>query len=272
MNANISGEKPGKGNSSMILATGVGWQRGMDNLLNGEIKHWFKTRTWWVQILIWASAINLVYLMVSLGAGDAPGFESIMIFNIFMGLAGPIGTCIVMQMAVVGETRSGTAAWILSKPVSRTAFIISKLIGNSLGLAVTMVLAQGLIAYLITAFVLGEYLPIAGFLAGLAVQLVNIMFYLTITLMCGAIFDHPAPVIGLPLAFLFAQQYIIGYFPALAKVLPWTLAIPLNDAPSIAWALMTGAPVPSFSPVYFTLAFSLLFVAIALIVFQRQEL
>jgi len=270
----VADEKSATGNSRMKLVTGTDWRRGLDNLLRGELKHWFGTRTWWVQILIWASAVNLIYLMISLSAPEDIGFDTIMIFNIFLGMAGPIGTCIIMQMAVVGETRAGTAAWILSKPVSRPAFILAKLIGNAIGLAVTMVLAQGLIAYLITVLVGGVFLSVQGFLAGLGVQMANILFYLTLTLMCGAIFDHPAPVIGIPMAFLFAQNFLSSVVPGLFKFLPWTLVMPLNNSTElpISTALMLGEPVASYTPLYGTLAFSVLFVVIALWVFQRQEL
>ena len=270
----VTKERAATGNSMMKLVTGEDWRRGLDNLLRGELEHWFGTRTWWTQILIWALSVNLIYLMVSLSARNDPDFESIMIFNIFLGLAGPIGTCIVMQMAVVGETRAGTAAWILSKPVSRPAFILSKLIGNAIGLAVTMVLAQGVIAYLITVVVLGVALPIPGFLAGLGVQMANIFFYMTMTLMFGAIFDHPAPVIGIPMAFLFVQQFLVSLAPGLAKILPWSLVMPLNNSTELpmSTALMLGEPVSSYLPLYGTLALSGLFIVIALWVFQRQEL
>lgn len=270
----VTKEQGASGNSVMQLVTGTDWRRGLDNLLRGELKQWFGTRTWWVQILIWASAVNLIYLMVSLSAQGEADFESIMIFNIFLGLAGPIGTCIMMQMAVVGETRAGTAAWILSKPVSRPAFILSKLIGNAIGLAVTLVLAQGVIAYLITAVVLGVFLPVPGFLAGLGVHMANILFYMTMTLMFGAIFDHPAPVIGIPMAFLFVQQFLVSLAPVLAKLLPWTLIFPLNNSTELPMssALMLGEPVSSYLALFGTLAFSALFVVIALWVFQRQEL
>jgi ABC-2 type transport system permease protein len=258
----------------MNLVTGSDWRRGLDNLLRGELKHWFGTRTWWTQILIWASAVNLIYLMVSLSTQGEADFESIMIFSIFLGIAGPIGTCIVMQMAVVGETRAGTAAWILSKPVSRPAFILSKLIGNAIGLAVTMVLAQGVIAYLITALVVGVYLPVGGFLAGLGVHFANILFYLTLTLMFGAIFDHPAAVIGIPMAFLFAQQFVGSIAPGLFKYLPWSLVMPANNSTELPMAvsLMLGEPVSSYLALIGTLVFCVLFVVIALWVFQRQEL
>jgi ABC-2 type transport system permease protein len=270
----VTKEQGATGNSVMKLVTGTDWRRGLNNLLRGELKHWFGTRTWWVQILIWTLSVNLIYLMVSLSARGEADFESIMIFNIFLGLAGPIGTCIVMQMAVVGETRAGTAAWILSKPVSRPAFILSKLIGNAIGLAVTLVLAQGVIAYLITAVVLGDFLPVAGFLAGLGVHMANILFYMTMTLMFGAIFDHPAPVIGIPMAFLFVQQFLVSLAPGLANILPWSLIFPLNNSTELPMssALMLGEPVSSYLALYGTLAFSVLFVVIALWVFQRQEL
>lgn len=266
------------GNSAMVLVTGTGWTRGLRNLLRAELAEWFGTRMWWGQILIWAASINLIFLMVSLSARNAPAIESIMIFNIFMGLAGPIGTSIVLQSAVVGEKRSGTAAWLLSKPVSRSGFIVAKLAGNAVGLAATMVLAQGVIAYLIAGLVLNSWLPVPGFLAALGIHMLHILFYLTLTLMLGAIFEHPAPVIGIPMAFLFAQQFLMSalarLWAPLAQALPWNLAIPANNsnAPSAAMALMAGQPVPTYLPVVTTAGLALLFAAIALWAFQRQEL
>jgi ABC-2 type transport system permease protein len=273
-------EQPTNGNRLMQLEVGAGWQRGIRNVLNGELKRWFNTRTWWSQILIWAASINLIFLMVALSAkragtgGGGLGTDSIMIFNIFLGLVGPIGISIIMQSAVVGEKRSGTAAWVLSKPVSRTAFILSKLIAYTLGITVTMVLAQGLIAYLIEGLVVGEWLQVGGFLAALAVHLANILFYLTLTLMLGTIFEHGAPVIGIPLAVLFSQNFIASIYPELVQYLPWTLAIPPNNTSqlSLTAALMMGAPLPPLTPLYTVLVSSVIFVAVGLWVFNRQEL
>jgi len=265
------------GNSAMVLEQGGGWTRGLRNMLRGELGSWFGTRTWLTQILIWASAVNLIYLMTALSA-KGTGIDATMIFSIFMGLAGPIGVTIIMQNAVIGEKRSGTAAWILSKPVSRQSFILSKFLANTLGIAVTMVLAQGVIAYLITGLVVGTWVPPLDFLAALGALFVNILFYLTFTLMLGVLSEHPAPVIGIPMAFLFAQQFLgpklAELSPALANVLPWTLAIPVNGSTggkSVAMALMLGEPTP-LTAVYVALGASALFVAIAILVFRRQEL
>jgi ABC-2 type transport system permease protein len=262
----------GKGNSMMVPVTGVGWQRGLANLWNGEVTRWFRTRTWWVQILIWASCTNLIYFFAAFSTRNEPSFEGIVIFFIMLALAGPIGACIIMQMEVVGETRAGTAAWILSKPVSRQSFILSKLFGNMLGLGVTMILAQGVIAYLITGLVLDSWLPPVGFAAAMGVCFVNVLFYMTLTLMCGTIFDHPAPVIGIPMAVLFVQNFIGNSAPKLAQYLPWSLVVPLGAGRSPAMALATGEPVGSLTTLYTTLLLSLLWVVIALVVFRRQEL
>jgi ABC-2 type transport system permease protein len=264
------------GNSKMILEVGAGWSRGLANTLRGELKGWFATRQWWVRVLIWTAAVNLIFLIV---AASTPPERmkldtTLLLFNIFMGLVGPIGVSIHMQGAVVSEKRAGTAAWVLSKPVSRAAFVLSKLIANTIGILVTLVLAQGMIAYAITAIFVKVSLPVPGFLAGMGIHLANILFYLTLTLMLGVLFEQPAPVIGIPLAVLFAQNILMSFFPPLAAYVPWTLAIPVgnNQFPSIAMNLMTGTPVHSYLPLYSTLAAAILFVVVAVWVFQKQEL
>jgi ABC-2 type transport system permease protein len=264
------------GNSRMTPRTGDGWTRGLETMVRFELQHWFGTKSWWTQILMWAGIFNIVFLMVALTATDAEiaGANSLMIFNVFMALGGPIGVSIMLQEAVVGEKRSGTAAWVLSKPASRAAFILSKLIGNSVGVVVTMVLAQGVIAYLIAVLVVGFAPPVGGFLAGLGVQFTNMLFYLTLTLMLGALLDHPAPVIGIPIGVLFGQNFLSSAYPPLFRALPWALAMPINnsDGVPLATALMTGQPVESLLPLATTLVMIVVFVGVALWAFERQEL
>jgi len=259
----------------MVPVLGSGWSRGLNNVLRGELKGWFSTRRWWVQIIIWAACVNLILFIMALTTPkDQISMDTtLMLFNIFMGIAGPIGVSIRMQTVVVGEKRSGTAAWVLSKPVSRIAFILAKLIANSTGIVVTMILAQGLIAYLISTFMLGFSLSIFGFLAALGVHFVNILFYLALTLMLGTLFENTGPVIGISIAFLFVQNLSLSFFPALVRYVPWTLAMPANEAtnPSISMNLMARIPVPSFTPLYVALIAIAVFVGLALWIFQKQE-
>jgi ABC-type transport system involved in multi-copper enzyme maturation permease subunit len=59
------------------------------------------------------------------GPGPATGLQA---FFAISPLFGPIGVAVLAQGAIVGEKQSGTAAWVLSKPVSRSAFILAKLL------------------------------------------------------------------------------------------------------------------------------------------------
>jgi hypothetical protein len=113
-----------------------------------------------------------------------------------------------------------------------------------------------------------------GFLAGLGVHMVNLSFYIGLALMLGAFFDHRAPVIGLPLAFLFAQQFLPSLYRGLINVIPYTLIAPPNNgqAVPVTTALMTGSQPGTYLPVITTLAAAVLFVAIGAWGFQRQEL
>jgi ABC-2 type transport system permease protein len=261
------------GNGVFQLKAGTGWSRGLDNLVNAELGRWFRTRKWWVQILIWAAIINVILALVVISEDRGDATKLVMLFNVFLGVFATFGVCILMQGVIVGEKQSGTAAWVLSKPVSRPAFLLAKLIANSVGVAVTMVLVQGLIAYLLIYVGSGRLLPPVGFLGGLGVQLVHLFFYITLTLMLGAAFSKRGPVIAIPLLFLFAQQLLMGAFPILTRVFPWTLVVPpdSSDHLSVAAALMTSSQPLSYLPLMTTLSASVLLVALALWIFERQE-
>lgn len=260
-------------NSVFLRKEGTGWSRGLDNVLSAELGRWFRTKRWWVQILIWAAIINGILALVVISEDHGGATELAMLFNVFLGLFATFGVCILMQGAIVGEKQSGTAAWILSKAVSRPAFLLAKLAGNTLGVAVTIVFVQGLIAYLLIYVGSGTMLPTLGFLAGLGVHLVHLLFYITLTLMLGAAFGRRGPVIAIPLLFLFLQELLMGLFPALASLMPWTLVVTLDDSAfaSVAGAVMTGSTPLTYLPLATTLGASVLFVAIALWIFDRLE-
>jgi ABC-2 type transport system permease protein len=261
------------GNGVFQLKEGTGWSRGLDNLLSAELGRWFHTKKWWTQILIWAAIVNAILALVVISEDSGGAAQLAMLFNIFLGLFATFGVFILMQGAIVGEKQSGTAAWVLSKPVSRSAFLLAKLTANTVGVALTIVLVQGLIAYLLIYAGSGTLLPPLGFLGGLGVQLVHLFFYITLTLMLGAAFSKRGPVIAIPLLFLFVQELLMGFFPILAKLLPWTLVVPPDGGEylSVAAALMTGSQPLSYLPLATTLGASVLFVALALWIFDRLE-
>jgi len=263
------------GNSMMQLEQGVGWSRGLRNLLRVEFADWFDSSRWWTQILIWTAVIDGLVLVAALTTPEAEKAEaSLMAINLFFALIVPIAVIVMMMGAVVEEKQTGTAAWVLSKPASRQSFILAKLIANTVGVVVTMVAVQALLAYLIMTFVGGAALSPLGFLAGLGVHIVNLFFYVALTTMLGTLFDRRGPVIGIPIAFAFMHQYLAGLGPFVANFLPWTLVAPplITETTSIAPALMTGTRPESLVPIVAVLGESIVFIVVALWAFSREEL
>jgi ABC-type transport system involved in multi-copper enzyme maturation permease subunit len=99
------------------------------------------------------------------------------------------------------------------------------------------------------------------------------LFYLTMTLMLGAFFKSRGPVIGITLALMFLQQYLIGLLPVLRYFLPWTLIIPLNNSSeaAIVPTLLLSQPIYSYFPIVALVVESILFVLITMWRFSREE-
>ena len=262
------------GNSAFQLVSERGWQRGLDNMLRSELSHWWKTRRWWVQCLIWAGIIGFMMGAILFGSPDEPppGDVVAVIYAVFAGLFPAVGVVILMQGAVVGEKKDGTAAWVLSKPVTRPAFVLSKLIANSLGVLATMVILPGLLAFALQAVAARNSWSLSGFLAGLSVVFLVNFFFLSLTLMLGTFFGSRGPVIGIALALLFMQQYLVQLLPALRFVLPWNLVIPIGQTvDAVVPCLLLGTHNYSSIPVLVVALESLLFLGIGLWRFSREE-
>ena len=255
-----------------------GWKRGLGNSLRGEYSRWFKSSKWWKHLLIWVGIVSLDMLFMSVAAkseaakgGEGP--DVLFMYGIFGGMFVAFGVMIIMQRAIVGEKRSGTAAWVLSKPVTRSAFVVSRLIGNTIGILLMAVLVPGIISYFIIGILssLGWLSPLS-FLAGILVIAVHTFFWLTFTLMMGTFFESSGGVIAVPMASFFALWFLPSIIPGLTKVSPLMLAFgPAPNAPSIANALMGGIPVSSWLPFIITLLLSAVFIAAAILRFNRQE-
>jgi ABC-2 type transport system permease protein len=260
------------GNSAFVMVSERGWRRGLGNLLSNEFAAWWKTRLWWIQCLIWGAVIGFMLGAIIFGSPDFDPEEALFVYAIFAGLFPAVAVVIVMQDAIVGEKQEGTAAWVLSKPASRPAFILSKLVANSVGVLATMVVFPGVIAFAMLSIAAKVPLDLSHFLPALGVIFLNHLFYLTLTLMLGTLFRGRGPVIGISLGFLFMQQYLIGLLPVLKYVLPWTLVIPLNNQnDAIVPALLTGQPPYSLIPIGAIAVEILVFVWIALLRFEREE-
>lgn len=261
------------GNSEFQLVQARGWTGGLNALMKLEFGRWFGTRLWLWQALIWTLISGGVLAGVLFSEPGAPTSDALMIYGIMGGMMPAIAVVIIMQDVLVGEKESGTAAWVLSKPASRTAFVLSKWAAAMVGVLVAIVIIPGIAAYILINIAHPGSLEAGRFALGLVAVWINAAYYLTLTLMLGAFFNHRAGVIGIPLALAFGQQMVFGVLPFLAKVLPWPIVAPVgNSENTIFSAIVLGQTPASWMPLIVTLACIPLFLALGLWRFEKEEL
>jgi ABC-2 type transport system permease protein len=261
------------GNEAFEMVSERGWLRGWSNMLRSALARWFKTRTWWVQCLIWGGLIGGMIAAIALAPNSPPAEELLILFTVFVGLFPAVGIVIIMQDALVGEKREGTAAWVLSKPVTRSVFVLSKVAANSIGVILTMIIVPSIIGYAILYLTKHYTINPFNLLLVMGVIFCSHFFFLSLTLMLGTFFSSRGPVIGIPLAILFFQQNLIGLFPILRFVLPWNLVVSSGNGTTLTLALMMGQPIQSeyLTILAFIVAESIIFVLVGLWRFNREE-
>lgn len=256
-----------------------GWRRGFANLLRHENAIWWRSRRWWLNIVIWLLLINAPILGLLTSGAESSGVartpaqvraEALTVFAVMAGLFGTIGAVIAVQGAIIDEKKSGTAAWVLSKPASRSAFILAKLLANAIALFVVILLVQGLVFYLLLGQLVGNPPSLTAFISGLMLLALHQLFYESFTLMLGTLFSERGPVIGIPMGVLFAPMFVIGIVGQAAYLMPWAL-VPAGDIQGLAVEAMQGQALSSMLPIVATVAWIVFFVAVALWRFQREE-
>jgi ABC-2 type transport system permease protein len=265
-------------NSVLQPVTVRGWRAGFGNIFRKENRDWWGTRSWLVQAIIWtAILIGILATVLFAPMEDTPAggkaVLGLMVFFVMAGIALPIGAIIMGQEEVLDEKRSGTAAWILSKPASRSAFILAKVSANAIGILLIMVLLEGALAYTLIAAVTGRAFPLLPYLSALSVLYLQVMFYFLLSLMFSAASDSRGAAIGIPMAVLFGYQFVVGIAPWTLQVTPWGLTNAGSGngmANSVATALAQGQAV-SVLPIIATIVWCLLFVVIAVWRFNRDE-
>jgi ABC-2 type transport system permease protein len=256
----------------------------MINLFTKEMGEWFRTRRWIWQLLIWQILVNgiVVFMlfvvpvleangvpMVGVGSTDmippeALGFYWALPMMVFVGIPGVI---ILAQDEIIQEKQSGTAAWILSKPAARSAFILTKLLSNIAGALVFIVALPGLITLGLTYLAAHKVAPLPQFLATAGITLLALTFYISLTILLGVLSTLRMPVLGISLGTMFFGRLLATFFPPFAYVVPATMD-------GIAQMVMLGMPLPTMfiSQVISAAVLSVVFILIALWRFQRAEL
>ncbi len=158
---------------------------------------------------------------------------------------GLILALLIPMASVVGEKHSGTAGLTLSKPVSRFAFLLAKL----LALLVTFAVGIGLgvaAGYAYTGM-LFTWLPPGGFLVLGGGLLLYLMFYGSLSLLASTLMRSQLAAAGLAFGLTLVLG-VLGTIPAVGVYLPagmlgWGRAAAVGLAGDTPWKALAAALV-----------------------------
>ena len=278
-NSTIAHDRRLAARQGLLPRTSTGRLAGFGNLLSKELGEWFKTRRWIWQILIWLIMINgsvafILYLLPTIDPAEMQGADTqplnimaLSMFFSFATVAGSIGMIILVQDEIIQEKQSGTAAWILSKPVARPVFILSKWLSNIVGGLIFIIILPGAITVVEIALAGLPASPLLPFLAGAGVAALTLIFYISLVIMLGVLFEQRGPVLGAAFGVIFGGMIVASIFPQINYILPLSMD-------QIALSLSQGQALPAMpaSQLVMTAVWSVIFLVVALRRFQRIEL
>ena len=245
---------------------------GFGNLLHNEHRAWWGTRKWLVHLVLWAAIINGFVGLIAWAEGreGRPATdvyaEVVQLFFIVGGMAAALGVVSTTQGAIVGEKQLGTAAWIMSKPASRSAFVLAKLVAHA-GAFLVLAVAIPAVVFCLENLLAGRAVPpLVPYAGGLALLALHLLFYLALTNMLGTLLSSRGPIVGVGVGLIIAGQPLPSLVPQLSTFFPWQL-------PSAAAGLVLGEQVPieAFIAIGVTAAWIMLFVTVACWRFAREE-
>jgi ABC-2 type transport system permease protein len=235
-----------------------GWHSGLANLWLKESQVVWGNGRWWRQGLLWIALLDGFYLIMLLtltlntsATQDLSALATSVIFYVsFLSLFINAGVIVLLQGAIIQEKQRGTAAWILSKPVSRSSFILAKCAALP-EMLLTMVLVPGLIALGELFLILHTFPSLDVAFLLLAWLMCGLYFYFCLTLLLGTLFQSRTPVIGIGLLLIMILSQL---------------------AQQVTQALMShNLLIPIFTLVAL-IVFAFLFLGIAIKRFEYQEL
>ena len=233
---------------------------GFRNMMRKENARWWSLKSLAFQLAIWLVVLNalvaiLLFIVPAIDNGAASQQAAnasaiadarMQVANTGMGmffqLAGFavfIGAVIFGHDALLKERESGTAAWLLSKPISRKAFVLSKVSAVIIGVLGIILSAQGAITYAMCSLELGSPMPVLPLLAGMGVLCLGVLFYLALAMAIGAFTTSRGLSLGLPLIIGITGGFFLGIFQALGTLKELGYLVPWNLT-SYASSLATG--------------------------------
>ena len=252
-----------------------GTPSGFRNLVAKETGEWAAGPSLLAHAVIWISIVAVVSAAIAFIRGEMePGYTpkdindaGALMFFVLGSVASVIAVVAKTQGAIIGERQLGTAAWVLSKPASRRAFVLAKLVVHFRWLVMVTLLVPALVFYgLLTAISTLPPPPLA-FVGGLAILALGLLFYLALSLLLGTVFESRGPLAGSVFGFMVAGFMVANYAPWLTAAFPWLFF-------QSGYNLVTQDQLQPHNLISIpaTALWTVLFVLLALRRFERAEL
>lgn len=260
--------------------------RGFTNLVKKDNRTWWGTNRWWINALLWSVLLCGLTAIMLFGpneelqeassaeiarVGGETAYLLFVAFTAFFEFGVPvlaIGAIIQAQDLILAEKQNGLTEWLLAKPVSRRAYILAKLTANLIPALLLMIGLPALLNYGIISYRLGEFFSLQPYLAGIGMLGLHTLFYLTLTLFLGTVFNQRGAVLGITLGSVLGGGLLGGLLSPLYYITPWLLA-------KMAALVASGQALPApygAAPVLAAGLWSGLFVVGAFLRFERAEL
>jgi ABC-type transport system involved in multi-copper enzyme maturation permease subunit len=243
------------------------WLLGLGNLVRKDLAEWLHGKRPWVVLGVTTSvfAVAAANARITAWAASAipvePGAAPAKVLSVqpLDNVMFAIGTQFIVVAAIfatmsllLAERDSGTLAWTISKPVSRTSVLVSKWLTSTL---ILWVAAVAIPLAFTTALVTVLYgLPDLAIVVALAVTLITVpAFFVAVALTAATFVPSQAAVAAIGLTVFVAPQIIGGIVPALTQFFPSSI---------FDWAVSasTGSPASLVTPIAWLIGMAVLFV------------
>ncbi len=240
---------------------------GLGNLVRKDFSEWLHGKRPWIVAgvttfvftLAAANARITEWAVRSFPAEPGDGPAKVLSVQPLDNLMIAIGTQFIVLAVIfatmsllLSERDSGTLAWTISKPVSRTSVLVSKWLTSTLILWVAAIVIP---LALTTALVTVLYgLPDLAVVIALGVTLITVpAFFVAVALTAATFVPSQAAVGAIAVAVFVAPQIVGGVVPAVTPFFPGSI---------FDWAvgILFGGPASLVTPVAWLVALAVLFV------------
>lgn len=265
----------GRGEERSSLQPVSGSLSGFRNLLGKENGEWTSGFSLIAHGAVWMLIVAIISVIIAFIRGQMePGYSprdindaGLLMFFVLGTVASVIAVVAGTQGAIIGEKQLGTAAWVLSKPASRRAFILAKLAVHFRWLLSVSLLFPAAAFYVLMTAVSTLPPPPLAFLGGFGILALGLLFYLSLSLFLGTLFESRGPLAGCVFGFMVAGFMIANYAPEITAVFPWLFF-------QSGFYLVSQQTIPLYGiiSIPMTALWSALFVFLAMRRFEKAEL